>query len=88
MAPDLNPSSNAWLNLPLADYEAHMALPEVGQAKMLADLFEYELRSHRSESVALLGCSGGNGFDRIDPACTRRVVGVDLNPDYIAATRI
>jgi SAM-dependent methyltransferase len=44
------------------------------------------LRTYIPESVAVLGCSGGNGFDRIDPAVTRRVIGVDVNPQYVAAT--
>ena len=37
--------------------------------------------------MAVAGCAGGNGFDRIDPAVTRRVVGVDLNGQYLDATR-
>jgi len=34
--------------------------------------------------MAVLGCGTGNGIDVIDPARTRRFVGVDLNPDYLA----
>jgi hypothetical protein len=34
------PTDNPWLHIPLADYEGHMALPEIGQACMLADQFE------------------------------------------------
>jgi hypothetical protein len=29
--------SNPWLSIPLHDYEGHMALPHVGQAKMIAN---------------------------------------------------
>lgn len=29
--------ANPWLEVPLADYEGHMASPEIGQAQMLAD---------------------------------------------------
>jgi hypothetical protein len=76
---------NPWLDIPLADYEGHMALPQVAQAALLADLFELVLRTYRPESVAVLGCAGGNGFDRIDPQITGRVVGIDINPAYIAA---
>ena len=32
--------NNPWLTIPLEDYESHMALPDVGQAKMLANEFE------------------------------------------------
>jgi SAM-dependent methyltransferase len=78
---------NPWLHIPLADYEAHMASAAVGQAALLADLFAAALARHQPPSVALLGCAGGNGLDRVDPAVTPRTVGIDLNPDYIAQAR-
>jgi len=78
---------NPWLHIPLADYEGHMTLPQVAQAQLLADLFADVLGRYAPVSVAVLGCSGGNGFERIDPAVTRRVVGVDLNPEYIEQAR-
>ncbi|HEX6790902.1 MAG TPA: class I SAM-dependent methyltransferase [Candidatus Krumholzibacteria bacterium] len=79
--------TNPWLSIPLSDYEAHMALPEVAQARLLADIFATLLETHRPASVAVIGCAGGNGFDCIDPTVTQRVVGVDINPDYIDAAR-
>jgi ubiquinone/menaquinone biosynthesis C-methylase UbiE len=79
--------SNPWLDIPLADYEGHMALPEVGQAKLLGDLFAESLLRHAPSSVAMIGCAGGNGFERIDPGVTTRVVGVDLNSDYLQQAR-
>jgi SAM-dependent methyltransferase len=76
--------SNPWLQIPLADYEGHMDLPEVAQADLLANLFGVLLNRFSPDSIAVLGCSGGNGFDRIDPAVTSRIVGIDINPAYIA----
>lgn len=64
-----------------------MALPQVGQAQLLADLLDEALRQYRPRSVAVLGCAGGNGFERIASAITPRVVGVDLNPAYIERAR-
>ena len=78
---------NPWLDIPLSDYEAHMALPQVDQARVLADQLAAVLALHRPASVALIGCAGGNGFERIDPHLTSRVVGVDINPEYLAAAR-
>lgn len=78
---------NPWLEIPLADYEAHMALPQVAQAALLCDVLADLLRAHRPASVALLGCAGGNGCELIDPAVTRRVVAVDLNPAYVNTSR-
>lgn len=79
--------NNPWLQIPLSDYEGHMASPLVGQAQLLSDVFAAALELHRPRAVAVLGCAGGNGFERIPPETVQRVVGVDLNPDYIEAAR-
>jgi SAM-dependent methyltransferase len=78
--------ANPWLEIPLADYEGHMRLPHVAQAELLAGTLEAAVAARRPDSVAVLGCAGGNGFDRL-PATLRRVVGVDVNPAYVAAAR-
>jgi SAM-dependent methyltransferase len=78
---------NPWLDISLADYEGHMALPQVAQARLLSDVFACALGQYSPESVAVLGCAGGNGFERIDSETIERVVGVDLNPDYIRQAR-
>jgi SAM-dependent methyltransferase len=77
---------NPWFDIPLFDYEGHMALPEIGQAKLLGDVFDESLRRYLPKSVAVIGCAGGNGFERIDPGITSRVVGVDFNTDYLRQT--
>jgi SAM-dependent methyltransferase len=73
-----------WLDIPLADYEAHMSSPTVGQAAMLAEELSKALGQFAPESVAIIGCAGGNGFGAAFPRETKRVVGVDINPDYIS----
>jgi len=65
--------TNPWLGIPAADYEAHMALPEVGQARALAALFASALEEYAPESLAVPGCATGNGFEHIDASKTRRV---------------
>jgi len=77
--------NNPWLNVSLADYEGHMALPGIEQAQLLSDIFADVLARFSPCSVAVVGCAGGNGFDRIPPAILR-VVGVDLNPHFVAET--
>ena len=78
---------NPWLDIPLADYEAHMALPTVGQQRLIADQLDTLIGTYSPSSVAILGCAGGNGFDRLVRTSARRVVGVDINPDYIEQAR-
>jgi SAM-dependent methyltransferase len=72
-----------WLDIPLADYEGHMSLPRIGQADMLAMQLAALLAEWAPVSAAVIGCAGGNGFDRVDVQVTRRVVGIDINPRYI-----
>ncbi len=79
--------STPWLDIPLADYEEHMALPQVGQAQLIADQLAALLAVHRPASAAIIGCAGGNGFERIETLGIERVVGVDINPAYIEAAR-
>ncbi len=76
---------NPWLGIPLGDLEGHMR--EIAQAQMTADHFEALLRRYAPSSVAVVGCAGGNGLERIAPEITTRVVGVDINPVYVEETR-
>ena len=76
-----------WLDIPLADYEAHMALPSVAQSVLMSDQLDYVVRTYSPRSVAILGCAGGNGFDRLIGTGVNRLVGIDLNPEYIDAAR-
>lgn len=78
---------NVWLSIPLSDYEAHMALPNVAQSACLASELRAILNRYRPASMALLGCAGGNGLETVDPAVTTRVVAVDINPAFVATTR-
>jgi SAM-dependent methyltransferase len=64
-----------------------MGLPEVGQLAALEAIFADDLREIRPRSVAVIGCATGNGFGQIDPTVTRRIVGVDLNPEYLEILR-
>jgi SAM-dependent methyltransferase len=77
---------NPWLEICLEDYEGHMAWPSVAQAQFLAESLASSVREIAPRSVAVLGCAGGNGFDLLPPDQVQRVVGVDINPNYIAAT--
>jgi protein-L-isoaspartate O-methyltransferase len=79
-------TDNPWLTLPLEDYESHMALPGIGQAQMLAEELARATSQTSAGSVALVGCSGGNGLATL-PGCARRIVAIDINPAYVEAVR-
>ena len=74
---------NPWLDIHVDDYVGHMSSQEVGQSQVLNRLFWEILQNVRPRNVLVLGCSTGNGFEYIDPAVTSRVVGVDINPQYL-----
>ena len=80
--------TNPWLTIPLADYEGHMASPVVGQAEMVAHEFEVLLKIHVPTTVALIGCAGGNGFEKAAEVGITRLVGIDINANYIADAKI
>lgn len=75
---------NPWLEIPLADYTGHMGSPAVGQTRLLNELLAAALRDLRPRTVLHVGCGAGNGLEHVDPAVTERVVGVDVNPNFLA----
>jgi MOSC domain-containing protein YiiM len=75
--------ANPWLEIPLADYEAHMALPAVGQAKLLGSLLQRSVAAFNPGALAVFGVAGGNGLEHIDSERVSRVVALDLNPEYL-----
>lgn len=82
-----NDMSNPWLDIPLADYEGHMKSAAVQQSAALSDLFAEAIAFRPPASIAVLGVAGGNGLDRIDGKITERVVGLDVNSQYLDAVR-
>jgi SAM-dependent methyltransferase len=76
---------NPWLEIPLSDYEAHMAAESVGQLPVLNQIFKKALDDFSPERLLVLGCGAGNGLEHIDPAVTLYVKGIDINPAYISS---
>lgn len=60
-----------------------MSLPSIGQAEMLADQLALLVKRIRPASVAIMGCAGGNGLERLESGQVERVVAVDINPRYV-----
>lgn len=81
-------ASNPWLRIPAAEYEAHMASPGVMQAQLLSRLLRESLGRWRPSSVAVLGCSAGNGFEHLRGEGLERVVAIDVNPEYVEKVRL
>jgi len=78
---------NPWLNIPFDDYEAHMSSPEIKQLQTLNKIFKDMCDKYKPESIAILGCCTGNGFEHIDTTITKRVIGIDINPKYLSIVK-
>lgn len=60
---------------------------EVGQSSALRAAFADAYAAVRPRRLLILGCTTGHDLDAVDPAVTETVVGVDLNPAYLALAR-
>lgn len=79
-------SQNVWATIPLEDYEKHMAHGTVGQMQLLNHLTKKYYQLLLPKTVLLVGVSGGNGLEHIDNKLTRKVIGVDINRQYLDET--
>jgi len=78
---------NPWSVVPASDYEAHMGIQGVDQLGPLSQLFQEVYVATQPDRVLLLGCATGNGLEHVDPNVTKRVVGVDVNLQYLGVAR-
>jgi SAM-dependent methyltransferase len=77
--------TNPWLAIPAADYEAHMSA--AGQSAVLRAMFFRIYSERKPKRLAVLGCTTGADLQMIDVGDTALAVGVDVNPDYLAAAK-
>lgn len=64
-----------------------MGSPNVRQLEFLSRIFGELVAEYRPASIAVLGCATGNGFEHVRPESVRRLVGVDINPEYLDVCR-
>jgi SAM-dependent methyltransferase len=79
--------ANAWALVPAAEYEAYAGPAGVDQLAPQSAILGKLLSALRPARLAVLGCATGNGLEHVDPAVTSRVVGVDVNVQYLAIAR-
>ncbi|HKI78155.1 MAG TPA: class I SAM-dependent methyltransferase [Ignavibacteriaceae bacterium] len=84
---EINKTKNRWTEVTASDYEGHMDSPHVGQLKFLNKLLKDVLEEYKPASLAIPGCTTGNGFEHIDFEITKNVLAVDINSEYIKILR-
>jgi ubiquinone/menaquinone biosynthesis C-methylase UbiE len=78
-----NNELNPWLKIPAEDYEGHMSDENVGQLQALNEIFRNVLKDIAPNSLCVLGCTTGNGFEHINRVITKRITCVDINIGYL-----
>jgi SAM-dependent methyltransferase len=81
------PRANPWTLVPAAEYERHMGPEGADQLRPLAAVLGRACADLRPRRLLVLGVATGNGLEHVDPAVTERVVGVDVNIQYVAVAR-
>lgn len=76
---------NPWEDIPLDAYEKHMQLDDIQQLQALNHIMKEQFYTYPITSIMILGVAGGNGLEHIDKQRIKKVTGVDINPDYLAA---
>ena len=74
---------NPWEDIPLNEYEGHMKLETVGQLQAMNKMMKGQFDAYPVSSVMILGVAGGNGLSHVDKGKYKKVIGVDVNPDYL-----
>lgn len=78
---------NPWTVVPAADYERHMGPEGLDQSGALSAIFQEAYLATQPDRVLVLGCGAGNGLEHVNPSVTKRVVGVDVNLQYLGIAR-
>lgn len=78
---------NPWVVVPAADYERHAGPDGLDQLAPLSAIFQEVYLATQPDRALVLGCATGNGLEHVDPAVTQRVVGVDVNLQYLGIAR-
>lgn len=78
---------NPWTLVPAADYERHMGPEGLDLLAPLSAIFHQAYSAARPARVLVVGCATGNGIEHVDPSITARVVGLDVNLQYLGIAR-
>ena len=83
---------NPWADISVDAYNAHMGHPEVGQSAVLSEMTGEQLRAAAAmidnpRVIAILGVTDGNGVEHAADIQFEKLIGVDVNDDFLHACR-
>ncbi len=82
-----NNVNNPWLKIKLEDYESHMSLPGIEQSQYLSNYLKEITRKYNPNSLAIIGCAGGNGLEKLKHETDKRIVCIDINQKFLDAAK-
>lgn len=78
---------NPWEEISLSDYENHMSLDSVKQLQAMNEMMRKQFAAYPVTTAMVFGIAGGNGLEHVNPGKYKKVYGIDINEEYLAAVK-
>ncbi len=78
---------NPWLKIPSSEYEGHMSAPGVEQLQVLNNIFKNVIDEFSADSICVMGCTNGSGFEHFIGRNCGMILGIDINYFYLNECR-
>lgn len=78
---------NPWEEISLSDYENHMSLDSVKQLQAMNVMMKKQFEAYPVDTAMVFGIAGGNGLEHVNQEKYKKVYGIDINEEYLAAVK-
>ena len=78
---------NPWKEISLSDYENHMSLDSVKQLQAMNVMMKKQFEAYPVNTAMVFGIAGGNGLEHVNQEKYKKIYGIDINEEYLAAVK-
>lgn len=78
---------NPWEEISLSDYEKHMGLDSVKQLQAMNEMMKMQFEAYPVKTAMVFGIAGGNGLEHVNQKKYKKIYGIDINKEYLAAVK-
>ncbi|AOZ96819.1 class I SAM-dependent methyltransferase [Butyrivibrio hungatei] len=78
---------NPWKEISLSDYENHMSLDSVKQLQAMNVMMKKQFEAYPVDTAMVFGIAGGNGLEHVNQEKYKKIYGIDINEEYLAAVK-
>lgn len=78
---------NPWEEISLSDYENHMSLDSVKQLQAMNVMMKKQFEAYPVDTAMVFGIAGGNGLEHVNQEKYKKIYGIDINEEYLAAVK-